>query len=125
MLTQVNQLTNLELRRLNDAGAAPAWFPKKQEVWIAAMNHVSHHSLATASSTRRFVLPPIHLFWGGNKNTQQLFYYHFSLSSAMKSNTDAHVMSRPSHKRMEVHPQQHSLEVTVAKARHFVTGHPI
>ena len=77
MLTQVNQLTNLELRRLNDAGAAPAWFPKIQEVWIAAMNHVSHHSLASTSSTHRFVLPPIHLFWGGNENTQQLFYYHF------------------------------------------------
>ena len=72
MLTQVNQLTNLELRRLNNAGAAPAWFLKVQEVWTAAMNHISHHSLASASSTHRSVLPPIHLFWGGNENTQHV-----------------------------------------------------
>ncbi|KAI9435856.1 hypothetical protein H4582DRAFT_2079482 [Lactarius indigo] len=73
------QSSNPELRRLTDARAAPVWFPKVQEVWTNAVSHVSHLDLASPTSTRRFALPPIHLFWGGNEKNQQLFYYHFLL----------------------------------------------
>ncbi|KAH9171259.1 hypothetical protein EDB89DRAFT_1972868 [Lactarius sanguifluus] len=76
---KVTQSSNLELRCLTDAGAAPVWFPKVPEVWTDAVGHVSHLDLASPTSTRRFALPPIHLFWGGNEKSQQLSYYHFLL----------------------------------------------
>ncbi|KAF8271548.1 hypothetical protein EI94DRAFT_1698093 [Lactarius quietus] len=34
------QLNHSEIRRLSAAGAAPIWFPKTQEVWMSAMDHV-------------------------------------------------------------------------------------
>ncbi|KAF8264007.1 hypothetical protein EI94DRAFT_1806339 [Lactarius quietus] len=75
----VAQLNNQELRRLTDAGAAPDWFPGTQEVWMHAMNHVSHLDLASQKSPRRFALPPIHLFWGCEPQNQHIYYYHYLL----------------------------------------------
>jgi hypothetical protein len=70
---------NQELRRLTDAGAVPDWFPGIQEIWKHAMNHVSHLDLAAQESPRRFVFPPIHLFWGGEPQNQRIYYYHYLL----------------------------------------------
>jgi hypothetical protein len=70
---------NQELRRLTDAGVVPDWFPEIQEVWTQAVNHVSHLNLAAQESSRRFVLPPIHLFWGGEPQNQRIYYYHYLL----------------------------------------------
>ena len=75
----VTQSSNLELRRFAGAGSAPPWFPKIQEVWADAMNHVCHLDLASTTSPRRFALPPTHLFWGGSEKSQQTFYHHFLL----------------------------------------------
>ncbi|KAH9035246.1 hypothetical protein EDB85DRAFT_2143898 [Lactarius pseudohatsudake] len=75
--SQIPRLESVELRRLTGAGTAPEWFPKTQDVWIHAMNHVSHLELASSASPRRFSLPPIHLFWGGNDENQRIYYYHF------------------------------------------------
>ncbi len=76
LLTQTN---NRELRRLADAGAVPDWFPRIQGVWTQAVNHVSHLDLAPRGSPRRFALPPIHLFWGGEPPNQRIYYYHYLL----------------------------------------------
>ena len=43
------------------------------------MNHVSHLDLAPLTERRRFSLPPIQLFWGGNEENQRIFYFHFLL----------------------------------------------
>ncbi|KAI9444327.1 hypothetical protein H4582DRAFT_2053995 [Lactarius indigo] len=76
-ISQIPQLESVELRCLTNAGAAPEWFPKAQDVWIHAMSHVSHLELASSTSPCQFYFPPIHLFWGGNKENQQIYYYHF------------------------------------------------
>src|SRR6266702_3327605 len=76
LLTQTN---NRELRRLADAGAVPDWFPRIQGVWTQAVNHVSHLDLAPRGSPRRFALPPVHLFWGGEPLNQRIYYYHYLL----------------------------------------------
>jgi hypothetical protein len=68
-----------ELRRLADVSAAPAWFPETQQVWMTAMGHIDHVKLHSPTPTRRFSLPPIHLFWGSNEENQRIFYYHFLL----------------------------------------------
>ena len=70
---------NQEVRRLTDAGAVPDWFPGIQQVWTQAMNHVSHLDLASQESPRRFVFPPIHLFWGGEPQNQRIYYHHYLL----------------------------------------------
>jgi hypothetical protein len=70
---------NQELRRLTDARAVPDWFPGIQEVWKHAMNHISHLNLTAQESPCRFVLPPIHLFWGGEPQNQCIYYYHYLL----------------------------------------------
>jgi hypothetical protein len=70
---------NQELRRLTDAGVVPDWFLEIQEVWTQAVNHISHLNLAAQESSRRFVLPPIHLFWGGEPQNQRIYYYHYLL----------------------------------------------
>ncbi len=44
-----------------------------------AMNHVSHLDLASQESHRRFALPPVHLFWGGEPPNQRIYYYHYLL----------------------------------------------
>ncbi|KAF8269203.1 hypothetical protein EI94DRAFT_1829080 [Lactarius quietus] len=75
----VAQPNNQELRRLTDAGAAPDWFLGTQEVWMHAMNHVSHLDLPSQKSPHRFVLPPIHLFWGCEPQNQHIYYYHYLL----------------------------------------------
>ena len=77
--SHLSQSNHPELRRLTDAGAAPAWFPETQEVWMVAVGHVSHLKLAPSTSPRRFSLPPIKLFWGSNEENQRIFYYHFLL----------------------------------------------
>jgi hypothetical protein len=69
---------NQELRRLTDAGVVPDWFPGIQEVWKHAMNHISHLDLAAQELPRRFLLPPIHLFWGGEPQNQCIYYCHRS-----------------------------------------------
>ena len=46
---------------------------------MTAMGHVNHVNLLPPTSTRRFSLPPIHLFWGSNEENQRIFYYHFLL----------------------------------------------
>ena len=43
------------------------------------MGHISHLNLASQDSPRRFVLPPIHLFWGGEPENQHIYYYHYLL----------------------------------------------
>jgi hypothetical protein len=42
---------NEEVRHLTNAGAVPDWFPEIQDVWRAAMNHVSHLNLASQTSS--------------------------------------------------------------------------
>ena len=79
MASQVSPSNNQELRRLTDAGAVPDWFPEIQQVWKQAMNHINHSNLAPQTSPRRFVLPPIHLFWGGQSQNQRIYYYHYLL----------------------------------------------
>ncbi|KAH9064934.1 hypothetical protein EDB87DRAFT_1574675 [Lactarius vividus] len=74
-----SELNNQELRHLTDAGATPDWFPKIQEVWKHAVGHVSHLGLASQESSCRFVLPPIHLFWGGEPPNQHVYYHHYLL----------------------------------------------
>jgi hypothetical protein len=73
------QPNNKETRRLCDAGAAPDWFPGIQDIWVHAMNHISHLDLASKESPRRFALPPIHLFWGCEPQNQRIYYYHYLL----------------------------------------------
>ena len=68
-----------ELRRITDVAAAPAWFLEIHEVWKIATGHVNHVKLHPLTQTRRFSLPPIHLFWGSNEENQRIFYYHFLL----------------------------------------------
>ena len=46
---------------------------------MTAIGHINHVELCSPTSTRRFSLPPIHLFWGSNKENQPIFYYHFFL----------------------------------------------
>ncbi|KAH9180273.1 hypothetical protein EDB89DRAFT_1900213 [Lactarius sanguifluus] len=75
--SQIAWLESVELRCLTDAGTTPEWFLKTQDVWIHAMNHVSHLELASSVSPRQFSLPPIHLFWGGDDENQRIYYYHF------------------------------------------------
>ena len=70
---------NEEVRRLTDAGAVPDWFPEIQDVWKTAMNHVGHLDLASQTSPRCFALPPVHLFWGGEPQTQHIYFYHYLL----------------------------------------------
>jgi hypothetical protein len=70
---------NQELRHLTDAGAVPDWFPGIQEVWKHAVSHVSHLDLAAQESSCHFMLPPIHLFWGGEPQNQHIYYYHYLL----------------------------------------------
>ncbi|KAH9024436.1 hypothetical protein EDB83DRAFT_2527143 [Lactarius deliciosus] len=72
-------INNPELRRLTDAGAVPDWFPGIQDIWTHAMGHISHLNLASQKSPRRFVLPPVHLFWGGEPPNQRTYYYHYLL----------------------------------------------
>ena len=78
-LSLATNVNNKELRRLTDAGSAPDWFSGIQEVWTQAMNHVNHSGLASQKSTRRFALPPIHLFWGVEPHNQRVHYYHYLL----------------------------------------------
>ncbi|KAH9031989.1 hypothetical protein EDB84DRAFT_1562111 [Lactarius hengduanensis] len=68
---------NQELRRLTDAGAAPDWSPGTQEVWTHALGHVSYLNLASQVSPRRFVFPPVHLFWGGEPQNQRIYNHHY------------------------------------------------
>ncbi|KAH9022398.1 hypothetical protein EDB83DRAFT_2565789 [Lactarius deliciosus] len=56
-------INNPELRRLTDAGAVPD----------------CHLNLASQKSPRRFALPPVHLFWGGEPPNQRTYYYHYLL----------------------------------------------
>ncbi|KAH8976361.1 hypothetical protein EDB86DRAFT_3097181 [Lactarius hatsudake] len=56
-------INNPELRRLTDAGAVPD----------------CHLDLASQKSPRRFALPPVHLFWGGEPPNQRTYYYHYLL----------------------------------------------
>jgi hypothetical protein len=63
---------NEEVRCLTNAGAVPDWFPEIQDVWRAAMNHVSHLDLASQTSSCCFALPPVHLFWGGEPQNQPI-----------------------------------------------------
>jgi hypothetical protein len=70
---------NQELRHLTDAGAMPEWFLGIQEIWKHTMNHISHLNLTAQESPHRFVLPPIHLFWGGKPQNQCIYYYHYCL----------------------------------------------
>ena len=72
--SQVGPSNNPEIRRLTDAGAVPDWFPQIQEVWKNAISHISHLNLASQQSNRRFVLPPLHLFWGGEPSNQRVYY---------------------------------------------------
>jgi hypothetical protein len=48
-------------------------------VWNHAVNHVGHLDLASQKSPRRFTLPPVHLFWGGEPLNQHICYYHYLL----------------------------------------------
>jgi hypothetical protein len=79
MATLPTPLNHSELRRITDVAAVPAWFPEIQEVWKTAMGHVNHVKLHPLTQTRWFSLPPIHLFWGSNKENQRIFYFHFLL----------------------------------------------
>ncbi|KAH9168593.1 hypothetical protein EDB89DRAFT_1990759 [Lactarius sanguifluus] len=72
-------INNPELRHLTDAGAVPDWFLGIQDIWTHAMGHVSHLNLALQKSPCRFVLPPVHLFWGGEPPNQHTYYYHYLL----------------------------------------------
>jgi hypothetical protein len=79
MVSQGAPSNNKEIQRIKDAGPAPDWFPTLQEVWKQAMNHVGHLKLADKPSHRCFMLPPIHLFWGGEPQTQRIYFYHYLL----------------------------------------------
>ncbi|KAI9450343.1 hypothetical protein BJY52DRAFT_1191938 [Lactarius psammicola] len=79
MASLVAQPNNQELRRLTDTGAVPDWFPRIQEVWTHAMNHVTHLDLASQVSPRRFALPPVHLFWNSEPQNQRIYHYHYLL----------------------------------------------
>lgn len=79
MATYPSPSNHPELRHLTDVSAAPAWFSEIQEVWMTAMGYVDHVQLHSPTSTRRFSLPPIHLFWNSNEENQRIFYYHFLL----------------------------------------------
>ena len=57
----------------------PGWFPGIQEVWKEAMSHIHHSEIAPRESPRRFVLPPIHLFWGVEPHNQRVHYHHYLL----------------------------------------------
>ncbi|KAN0138001.1 hypothetical protein V8E53_004172 [Lactarius tabidus] len=70
---------NQELRHLTNAGAVPDWFPWIQEVWKHVVSHVGHLDLAAQESSHCFMLPPIHLFWGGEPQNQCIYYYHYLL----------------------------------------------
>jgi hypothetical protein len=72
-------LNNQELKCLTNAGAMPEWFPGIQEVWKHTMNHISHLNLTAQESPHLFVLPPFHLFWGGEPQNQCIYYYHYLL----------------------------------------------
>jgi hypothetical protein len=95
---------NQELRCLTDAGVVPDWFLGIQEVWKHAMNHVSHLDLAAQELPRRFVLPPIHLFWGGEPQNQCIYYYHYLLLFNEIKNRPEHDLLALSH--------SHSLSAT-------------
>ena len=83
---------NQEVRRLTDAGAVPDWFPGIQKIWIHAMGHISHLDLASQESSRRFVLPPIHLFWGGEPKNQRIYYHHYLvLFNEIKNRPERHL----------------------------------
>ena len=43
------------------------------------MSHVSHLDLASQTSPHRFALPPVHLFWGCEPQTQIIYYHHHLL----------------------------------------------
>ncbi|KAN0128947.1 hypothetical protein V8E53_013236, partial [Lactarius tabidus] len=75
--TLAKQPNHRELMRLADTAPAPDWLPKSHEIWLEAMNHVTHLNLAPAESPRRFLLPPVHLFWGCNEQKQRTYFYHF------------------------------------------------
>ena len=77
MATLPSPSNNRELKRLTDAGPAPVWFVKTNEIWKEAMNHVNPLDLVPVETPRRFPLPPIHLFWGGNEQNQCIFFHHF------------------------------------------------
>ncbi|KAN0127818.1 hypothetical protein V8E53_014374 [Lactarius tabidus] len=77
--SQIGPSNNQELRHLTDAGAVPDWFPEIQQVWKQAMNHIDHNDLAPQTSHCFFVLPPIHLFWGGQSPNQHIYYFHYLL----------------------------------------------
>jgi hypothetical protein len=66
-----------ELIRMTGAAPAPHWSPRVSEVWTHAVGHISHYNLASTESPRRFALPPIHLFWGGQPENQRIYFYHF------------------------------------------------
>ena len=79
MASLATSLSNQEVRRLTNAGAVLDWFPEIPKIWIHAMGHISHLNLASQESPRCFVLPPIHLFWGGKPENQWIYYYHYLL----------------------------------------------
>ena len=79
MASLATSSNNQEVRRLTDAGVVPDWFPRIQKIWMHAMGHISHLDLASQDSPRRFVLPPIHLFWGAEPENQRIYYYHYLL----------------------------------------------
>ena len=43
------------------------------------MNHISHLDLTSKDSPRRFVFPPVHLFWGCEPQNQRIYYHHYLL----------------------------------------------
>jgi hypothetical protein len=67
---------NSELQRVHDARSPPPWFPKRQRIWDHAMLQVSNVDLEGGQSSRRFALPPVHLFWGASEQNQRTYYYH-------------------------------------------------
>ena len=83
-----NSSNNRELKRVLAAGPGPTWFVKTNEIWKEAVNHVSPSNLVVAETPRRFSLPPIHLFWGGNEENQRIFFYNFFvLHTAIRDRT--------------------------------------
>ena len=70
---------NRELSRIIDAGPPPDWFPRIQDVWKEAMNHIDHSKIYLQESPRRFALPPIHLFWDVESHNQRVHYHHYLL----------------------------------------------
>ncbi|KAF8269208.1 hypothetical protein EI94DRAFT_1699698 [Lactarius quietus] len=53
--------------------------PRIKEVWMHAMNHISHPDLASQESSSCFMFPSIHLFWGCEPQNQRMSYYHYLL----------------------------------------------